>query len=80
MNSPIKVLAVANHGGMIGLLMYPIMTVQSKVSGNNPRPVMGPKSWLTITLSGAIQVIQPKKERPVKIQPGNQYFSQISIC
>lgn len=43
-NKPIKVLAVANQGGMIGLLMYPIMTVQSKVSGNSPRPVVGPKS------------------------------------
>jgi hypothetical protein len=33
MNKPIKVLAVANHGGISGSLVYPIMAVPSKVNG-----------------------------------------------
>ncbi len=34
---------------------------------------MPPKSLLTMTLSGQIQVSQQNQVRPLKIQPGNQY-------
>lgn len=53
---PAKMLPIACAGYARGLPIYPDIWVQSNVSGIRESPVKPPKSWLTMTESGLIQV------------------------
>jgi hypothetical protein len=71
--SPIRVFAIACHGGKSRLKMNAVIYVQSKVRGISDKPENPPNSWFITTLFGRIQVTKAKALSDCQMNPGNQY-------
>jgi len=68
MNIPANLLTVLKNGTMKGSWLSKSRTFQSKVgNGLTPRPVLKPVIVVKLTFLGAIQVIQLKADRAVKM-------------